>query len=82
MTGLLTFVEIERESLSLNLLSQLKRKRENYAPHVMTKYVFSFDVFMFGTVNFAMLFFVNGVHLLDDILTVRHKLAHGIGNKM
>ena len=48
----------------------------------MTKYVFSFDVFMFGTVNFAMLFFVNGVHLLDDILTVRHKLAHGIGNKM
>ena len=48
----------------------------------MTKYVFSFDVFMFGTVNFPMLLFVNGVHLLDDILSVRHELAHGIGNKM
>ena len=69
----LTFAEIELESLSLNLLS---------APHVMTKYVFSFDVFMFGTANLAVLLFVNGVHLLDDILSVRHKLAHGIGDKM
>ena len=48
----------------------------------MTKYVFSFDVFMFGTVNFAVLLFVNGIHLLHDILSVRHKLAYGIGNKM
>ena len=59
-----------------------QKKREKYALHVMTKYVFSFDVFMFGTVNFPMLLFVNGVHLLDDILSVRHELAHGIGNKM
>ena len=79
----MTLVQIERESLSLNLLSvETEKKREKHAPHVMTKYVFSFDVFMFGTVNFAVLLFVNGVHLLDDILTVRHKLAHGIGNKM
>ena len=55
---------------------------ENVSPHIMSENVFPLDVFAFGAVNLPVMLFVHGIHLLHNILSVRHELAHGVGNEM
>lgn len=39
-------------------------------PHVMAKYVFSFNVFMLGVVDFVVMIFIYLIHLLHYVFAV------------
>ena len=47
-------------------------------PHIMAENVLSLHVFMFRIMDLAVILVVNVVHLIHQVLSIRHKLTHGI----
>lgn len=47
-------------------------------PHIVAKNVFPLNMLMFRVMNLAVMLFVHVVHLLHQVLSVRHKLTHRI----
>ena len=47
-------------------------------PHIMAKNMLPFDVLVFGMMNLVVMFFVHMIHLVYQVLSIRHEFTHGI----
>jgi len=47
-------------------------------PHIMAKYMLPFDVLVFGMMNLVVVLFVHMIHLVYQVLSIRHEFTHGI----
>lgn len=51
-------------------------------PHIMAKNMLPFDVLVFGMMNLVVMLIVHMVHLVYQVLSIRHEFTHGIWHKV